>query len=80
MPKKSRFPVPLGHTKTYPITLGNTKTYSRSVPGYARLHKNVTKVGTRLCLVKEKRNQGRLGRPLIRRTNMESEKINEYLK
>ena len=30
-----------------------------SVRGYARLHKNVTKVGSRLRLVTQKRNQGR---------------------
>ena len=30
-----------------------------SVRGYARLHKNVTKVGSRLRLVTQKRHQGR---------------------
>ena len=30
-----------------------------SLPGYARLHKNVTKVGSRLRSVAQKRNQGR---------------------
>ena len=33
---------------------------SKKVPGYARLHKNVTKVGSWLRTVKQKRNQGRL--------------------
>ena len=49
IPKKIRFPVMHDHTKTKP----------RSVPGYARLHKNVTKVGSRLRLVTQKRNQDR---------------------
>ena len=33
------------------VTLGYTKTQPRSVLGYARLHKNVTKVGSRLSMV-----------------------------
>ena len=49
MPKKSRFPV----------TLGNTKTLERSVPGYARLHKCLTTVGFRLRSATQMRNQGR---------------------
>ena len=35
----------------------------KSVPGSARLHKNVTKVGSRLRLVTQKRNRGRF--PLL---------------
>ena len=31
-----------------------------SVPGYARLHNNITKVGSRLRSVTQKGNQGRL--------------------
>ena len=46
---QSRFPVIHGYTKTKP----------RSVPGFARLHKNVTKVGSRLRSVTQKRNKGR---------------------
>ena len=43
----------------FPVTLGYTKTLPRSVPGYARLHKNLTKVGSRLRSVMQKRNQDR---------------------
>ena len=42
----------------FSVTLGYAKTLPRSVPGYARLHKNLNTADSWLLLVTQKRNQG----------------------